>query len=320
MRIYLLLAIAAGVSFIGGSCGIKGVGDPCVPEDEYGTGIPGFAVGEVNVESRSFQCATRVCLVNHFQGRVSCPYGQEPETSPAPADGATETAEASVLPDCMGQKRDSLECQPGGKLHMESCQVPGRDGSRWEDRIVTAVDPQLVERQAKDTVYCSCRCANAEGKTDDGATYCECPATFQCKELVDDLGLDGGGQLTGSYCIKEGTAYDSSSATKECSSSKADCSDKYAIDVNGGTVGRNQRAGSCLPQGAVCGSDDTCCAPRAVDCVDLPANKANPNLDINCNATCVAKKCQHTDADGKQVNEQMYDVEHNACSKGDACP
>jgi ankyrin repeat protein len=30
----------------------------------------------VNVESRSFQCETRLCLAANFQGRVSCPYGQ----------------------------------------------------------------------------------------------------------------------------------------------------------------------------------------------------------------------------------------------------
>ena len=36
----------------------------------------GFDEKEVNVESKSFQCRTRICLVNHFRGRVSCPYGQ----------------------------------------------------------------------------------------------------------------------------------------------------------------------------------------------------------------------------------------------------
>ena len=53
-----------------------GVGDPCIPEDEYQTAFTGYGETEVNVESRSFQCETRVCLVNHFRGRVSCPYGQ----------------------------------------------------------------------------------------------------------------------------------------------------------------------------------------------------------------------------------------------------
>src|SRR5262245_57740775 len=63
------------------SCQSGGVGDPCIPEDEYAADFPGFKVSEENIESRSFQCQTRICLVNHFQGRVSCPLGQAPATS-----------------------------------------------------------------------------------------------------------------------------------------------------------------------------------------------------------------------------------------------
>lgn len=100
------------------ACQPGGVGDPCTPEDEYDQKFPGFSAKEVNVESKSFQCETRVCLVNHFQGRVSCKYGQ--------------TASAAT----------------GG------CTVPG-DSSR---PINTVVNPQLKSRQADAAVYCSCRC------------------------------------------------------------------------------------------------------------------------------------------------------------------
>jgi hypothetical protein len=58
------------------ACSSGGVGDPCTPEDEYDATFAGFKVAEENIESRSFQCQTRLCLVNHFQGRVSCPLGQ----------------------------------------------------------------------------------------------------------------------------------------------------------------------------------------------------------------------------------------------------
>lgn len=58
------------------ACQSGGVGDPCTPEDEYQPDFGGFKMTEENIESRSFQCATRICLVNHFQGRVSCPLGQ----------------------------------------------------------------------------------------------------------------------------------------------------------------------------------------------------------------------------------------------------
>ena len=59
------------------ACQSGGVGDPCTPEDEYSATFAGFHTDLANIESRSFQCATRICLVNHFQGRVSCPLGQD---------------------------------------------------------------------------------------------------------------------------------------------------------------------------------------------------------------------------------------------------
>src|SRR4051794_23195422 len=101
------------------ACQPGGVGDPCTPEDEYTESFPGYQPTEVNVESKSFQCETRVCLVNHFQGRVSCKYGQ-----PKPPDGANP------------------------------CHVPGDP----KLKITEQVSPQLVKRQADAAVYCSCRC------------------------------------------------------------------------------------------------------------------------------------------------------------------
>src|SRR5215472_14367314 len=75
-----ILAILASVAVVavlsGTGCQSSGVGDPCTPEAEYNPSFLGFNVQEVNTESESFQCLTRLCLVNHFQGRVSCPYGQ----------------------------------------------------------------------------------------------------------------------------------------------------------------------------------------------------------------------------------------------------
>lgn len=69
----LVMSIGFGALAIG--CNEGGVGDPCIPEDEYQVDFAGYSEKEVNVESRSFQCETRVCLVNKFRGRVSCKYG-----------------------------------------------------------------------------------------------------------------------------------------------------------------------------------------------------------------------------------------------------
>jgi hypothetical protein len=182
----LLLGLAA----LG--CEPGGVGDPCVPEDEYEASFAGFQVTEVNVESRSFQCETRVCLVNHFQGRVSCPKGQ------------TET-------------------EAGGAE--TPCAIPatGKTGV-GDDRVTVRVSPQLTKRQTDDAVYCSCRCNGP----DENARYCECPDGFACEELVKDLKIgESGGQLAGSYCIREGSRYDSAEHVQgdsdNCSASPAAC-------------------------------------------------------------------------------------------------
>jgi hypothetical protein len=80
-----LFSIAA-VGALPLACQSGGIGDPCIPEDEYNADFAGFKVTEENIESRSFQCSTRICLVNHFQGRVTCPLGQEAPTICTPLD------------------------------------------------------------------------------------------------------------------------------------------------------------------------------------------------------------------------------------------
>jgi hypothetical protein len=108
------------LGFLPLACQPGGVGDPCTPEDEYDQQFAGYGATEVNTESKSFQCETRVCLVNHFQGRVSCKYGQD-----TPVAGTASP-----------------------------CHVPG-DPTK---PILTEVTPQLKTRQADQAVYCSCRC------------------------------------------------------------------------------------------------------------------------------------------------------------------
>ena len=185
---HLTLAALAAYGALG--CESGGVGDPCIPEDEYKQDFNGYALTEVNVESRSFQCETRVCIVNHFQGRVSCPYGQEDPTG------------GSLAPD------DRARCRIPGTNGLTCTDASGNladcNGSNNADEITVPVDPQLIYRNAQDTVYCSCRCKGP----DKNARYCECPSGFVCEELVREIGVPGREQLVGSYCIKPGTKYD----------------------------------------------------------------------------------------------------------------
>ncbi len=185
-----LLPFVALFGFGAFGCNSGGVGDPCTPEDEYQQTFNGFDDTEVNVESKSFQCETRVCIVNHFAGRVSCPYGQtEAQIASSPPTGADR---------CRVPGTNGKHCLNG--VSTVAC-APGQQNI---DEITVPVQPQLLARNAQDTVYCSCRCKGP----DANANYCQCPSGYECTELVKELGLPGRAQLAGSYCIKQGTAYD----------------------------------------------------------------------------------------------------------------
>ncbi len=167
-----------------GSDGGAALGAGCVPEPELDKSFLGFGLNEVSVESNTFSCASRICLTHHFQGRVTCPYGQT-------ADG-------------------------GGYPPATGCTIPGTDtpvdgkdsnGTFVDPTKQASVEPQCVGRTPGEAVVCSCRCANASGGVDDAGLYCTCPTGFDCAQLVPSIGTADQG-LTGAYCIKSGTEYD----------------------------------------------------------------------------------------------------------------
>jgi hypothetical protein len=214
-----LFSFAASLGLMALGCDSGGIGDPCVPEDEYQQTFNGFAETEVNVESKSFQCETRVCLVNHFKGRVSCPYGQTQADIDDPTKGAAHPLR------CRVPGTDGSHCLQNGQ-QVDCDMAPGATNI---DAIEVPVAPQLLERTAQDTVYCSCRCKGP----DPNANYCECPSGYECSELVKELGLPGRAQLAGSYCIKQGTAYSLRNlGASECRSEQANWKvcDKIAHD------------------------------------------------------------------------------------------
>jgi len=199
-QVFLSLALVGGLTAVlsTGGCTATGVGDPCTPEQEFNSDFLGFNRDEVNVESKSFQCQTRLCLVNHFQGRVTCPYGQGSNGEPPAGAQACRT--------------------PAGKA------VDGKDkdGQIVDSRNLAQVNPQCRERTTNQAVYCSCRCANSEGRTDDGASYCTCPDGFSCQQLVNPIGALNEG-LTGGYCVKKGTEYDKTQACTGCKTGDKEC-------------------------------------------------------------------------------------------------
>lgn len=100
-------------------CTDEGIGDPCVPEDEYRPEFSGYSPQEVNVESRSLQCRSRVCLVNQFQGRSSCIYGQ------ASGSGGCKTPDGML--DVSVPVEPQLEARPVDDAVYCSCRCDGED-------------------------------------------------------------------------------------------------------------------------------------------------------------------------------------------------
>jgi hypothetical protein len=185
------LAIGALAMVAGQGCGSSGIGDPCTPDAEYDPTFSGFSLKEVNVESKSFQCQTRLCLVNHFRGRVSCPQGQN---FAGEAPSGKETDKCKV---------------PGTETLVTGALVNPKDPNSGaaDPKKQKCVQGQCSKRTPDRAVYCSCRCANVNGRTDDGGNYCACPDGYACEQLVSSTGLGNEG-LTGGYCIKNGTKYD----------------------------------------------------------------------------------------------------------------
>jgi hypothetical protein len=145
------------------------VGASCVPSPELSTSFGGFDLDGVTLDENNAACTGSVCLVNHFQGLTGCPYGQQADGEPiAGSPGTTCTAAGTSTP------------------------------------VQVAVQPQCVDRRASQTVYCSCRCANVEGATDDGAAYCACPSGYSCTQVVP--AIESGDPRAGAYCIQSGTA------------------------------------------------------------------------------------------------------------------
>jgi len=155
-----LVGVAA-VGLVPVACTAGGVGVPCIPEDEYSFRFPGFKVTEDIIESRSFQCATRICLVNHFQGRVSCPLGQ-----PAPRD-----------------KQELVGCEPDrdGDGVFINGQGSCKDGANCVEAGSFSPSCDPTQGAAADA---ACQGLGAGVKCNPGG-FCECGQTADCAFVTD---------------------------------------------------------------------------------------------------------------------------------------
>lgn len=163
---------AKQASALDSDAGARTIGERCIPSVEANPSFPGFVTGEISLEEQGAQHSGEpVCLTYHFQGRSTCPYGQDATGTPPTGASACTTPEGAPV-----------------------------EGE---------VRAQCTDRSPADTIYWSCRCANADGQTNDGDTYCACPSGFACNQIIADIGGPGSG-VSGAYCIKDGTDYDPS--------------------------------------------------------------------------------------------------------------
>ena len=168
------------------------LGATCISYQEEEVSFAAFTEGEVSFESNSPQCGTnRVCLYNHFRGRVTCPYGQ---------DGAAHGPGGT--PGCL----TAGTCEP------------------VRPTLGQPIPAQCAGRSAAEAVYCSCRCANIDGGTGDG-TYCACPSGMTCTQVVSYAGPPSPGQadVSGAYCVKTGTQWDGGGCAVSCDPTSAPC-------------------------------------------------------------------------------------------------
>jgi hypothetical protein len=174
-----------------GAAAPAALGEPCVPETESDPSFAGFPIAEIFISAGFAGCASRVCLVDHFRGRVTCPYGQ----------------------DMNGRG-------PGGTL---GCLAPGSCEPVRPNPPINGgtVAPQCTDRRSAQTVYCSCRCANGSGSVDDAGPYCTCPNGMTCTLLIAG-GI--GGLAGGAYCVKTDAPYDRADACAvACNPTTAPC-------------------------------------------------------------------------------------------------
>ena len=126
-----------------------------------------------------FQCRTRLCLVNHFRGRVSCPYGQNgPVTRP------------------------SARKAPRSPARTRKRSAKGLDGRVRRQGQAVKVPTQCVDRSADKAVYCSCRCADINGDKPSDQTFCDCRTASSATVSSPPLAVACRENLTGSYCIR----------------------------------------------------------------------------------------------------------------------
>ncbi len=145
----------------GGSNAAAHVGTPCTPPDEASAFTTGFKVTEDVIVQGAAECGAGVCLVNHFQGKVSCPLGQAAPVDAQGFQGCTPNLDAQGKY-VVGQGN----CSSG-----DVCAVAGSRSPRC--------DPS---QGAQADMFCA---GLGAGQTCGPEGFCECQTAADCVFVTD---------------------------------------------------------------------------------------------------------------------------------------
>ncbi len=152
------------------------MGAPCTPTLEKDPAFAGFRVTETTIEAGAPECGGGVCLVNHFQGRVSCPLGQ-----PKPVD---ENGLVGCVPDTDGQ---------GAPLDSQ-----GSCGAGDVCKLAGSFSPACDPADAGADTQCQ---AQGVGSKCNAEGFCECATTSDCLAITVDGGAASCDPIT-RRCVK----------------------------------------------------------------------------------------------------------------------
>jgi hypothetical protein len=128
------------------------VGQACVLDDEDNPGFSGFSADEINVQGSS-NCELGSCVAYYFQGRVSCPDGQESEGDCSTPSGESVTVPVPPqLPDRSSDEHVFCSCRCDGPEGAGPfCSCPGNYSCR-----------PLLEQIGGDTTFAGSYCLPLE--------------------------------------------------------------------------------------------------------------------------------------------------------------
>lgn len=245
--------------------GAAEVGTPCTPGAERDPLFIGFRVHEDVIEVNAPECGGGVCLVNHFQGEVSCPLGQ---ATPRDADG-------------------QLGCVP--ELDANGSYVAAQGSCSPGEQCVEAaqVSPACASGDAQADTFCQAIGAGAKCGS-DGA--CECQTDADCPSVTGaPVSCDAATHHCMTYaCHKPGDCQQAGATDAE-NAGKACCVPGTDRPVARSVCGQCEGSGGAAPRGAEsavyctcrCGAAegdpedpdaDFCACPDGFECSEIRMN------------------------------------------------